>query len=230
MFSPATRTAFRRAALSGARAASTKAGSSAGAAASPSLAARAGLAAGVAATSLALYLSSSSTTLHAEGPRTIAGEYKTDSERSFVMIKPDGVSRQLVGKIISRFEERGYKIVAIKSLVPSKKLAEEHYSDLSSKPFFPPMIKYITQGTPVVAIVFEGKDVIRQGRRIVGATNPLDADAGTVRGQYFVSTGRNGIHASDSHDSATKEIALWFNEKELAEYETAAWNQIFADN
>ncbi|KAE8217413.1 hypothetical protein CF319_g8494 [Tilletia indica] len=225
--SSAARAAFSRAALNGARAVSTKTAASA---ASPSFAARAGLVAGAAATSLALYLSSAAQPVHAEGRRTVAGEYKTDSERSFVMIKPDGVSRQLVGKIISRFEERGYKIVAIKSVVPSKSLAEKHYSDLSSKPFFPSLVKYITQGVPVVAIVFEGKDVIRQGRRIVGATNPLDADAGSVRGQYFVSIGRNGIHASDGFDSATKEIGLWFNEKELAEYETAAWSQVFADN
>ncbi|KAK0552883.1 nucleoside diphosphate kinase Ndk1 [Tilletia horrida] len=168
--------------------------------------------------------------LHLDGPRTIAGEYKTTSEKTFIMIKPDGVSRQLVGKIISTFETRGYKLVALKSLVPSKALAEKHYSDLSARPFFPSLVKYITQGVPVVAMVWEGKDAIRQGRRIVGATNPLEADPGSIRGQYAVSIGRNIIHASDSFDSATNEIGLWFDPKELAEYQTAAWDQIFADN
>ncbi|WFD34392.1 nucleoside-diphosphate kinase [Malassezia cuniculi] len=165
-----------------------------------------------------------------EGPRTIAGEYKTASERSFVMIKPDGTSRQIVGKIIDRFESRGYKLVAIKSVVPSEELAKTHYKDLASKPFYPALVKYITSGTPVIAMVWEGKDIIRQGRRMVGATNPLEADPGSVRGQYAVSVGRNIIHASDGFDSATHEIGLWFNESELAEYEPAAWGQIMADN
>lgn len=165
-----------------------------------------------------------------EGPRTIAGEYKTASERSFVMIKPDGVSRQIVGKIIDRFESRGYKLVAIKSVVPSQELARQHYKDLSHKPFYPALVSYITSGTPVVAMVWEGKDVIRQGRRMVGATNPLEADPGSVRGQYAVSVGRNIIHASDGHDSATDEIGLWFNEGELAEYEPVAWPMVMADN
>ena len=165
-----------------------------------------------------------------EGPRTIAGEYQTAGERSFIMIKPDGVSRQIVGRIIDRFEQRGYKLVAIKSVVPTEELARKHYSDLSERPFFPSLVKYITQGTPVIAMVWEGKDVIRQGRRMVGATKPLEADPGSIRGQYCVSVGRNIIHASDGFDSATKEIGLWFNENEIAQYEPAAWAQIMADN
>ena len=165
-----------------------------------------------------------------EGPRTIAGEYKTAGERSFVMIKPDGTSRQIVGKIIDRFESRGYKLVAIKSVVPSVELAQQHYKDLAHKPFYPALVQYITGGTPVIAMVWEGKDVIRQGRRTVGATNPLEADPGSVRGQFAVSIGRNIIHASDSFESATQEIGLWFNESELATYEPAAWSQIMADN
>lgn len=180
-----------------------------------------------AAAGLALYTLPS---VQLEGPRTIAGEYKTASERSFIMIKPDGVSRQLVGKIVDRFESRGYKLVAIKSVIPSEELAREHYADLSARPFFPALVKYITQGTPVVAMVWEGKDVIRQGRRMVGATNPLEADPGSIRGAYAVSVGRNIIHASDGFDSATKEIGLWFNENELANYEPIAWPQVMADN
>ncbi|RSH83419.1 uncharacterized protein EHS24_007103 [Apiotrichum porosum] len=171
-------------------------------------------AAGAAVAGFALYQSTQAA--HMEGAKTIAGEYKTDSERSFVM--PDGMSRQLVGKIVQRFEERGFKLVAIKSLVPSQDLAKEHYEDLSARPFYAGLVKYITSGTPVVAMVWEGKDVIRQGRRIVGATNPQESDPGSIRGQYAVSVGRNLIHASDSFDAATKEIGLWFTESELPEY------------
>lgn len=169
--------------------------------------------------------------LHLEGPKTIAGELGTSTERSYVMIKPDGTSRQIVGEIVSRFEKRGYKLVAIKSVIPSKELAEEHYIDLAKRPFYPGLVKYLTCGTPVIAMVWEGKDVIKQGRRLVGATNPLDATPGSIRGDYCVSVGRNIIHASDSHDSATKEIGLWFHEQELAtEYQPIAWPMIMADN
>lgn len=163
-------------------------------------------------------------------PTTIAGTFTTPSERSFIMIKPDGVNRQIVGKIITRFEERGYKLVAIKSVLPSTELAREHYSDLASKPFFGSLIKYLTSGTPVIAMVWEGKDVIRQGRNMVGATNPLQALPGSIRGDYAVSVGRNIIHASDGFESATKEIGLWFGEKEIASYTPAAWDQVMADN
>ncbi|TIB11097.1 hypothetical protein E3P89_02507 [Wallemia ichthyophaga] len=169
--------------------------------------------------------------LHLDAPQqTIAGQEGTFSERSFVMIKPDGVSRQIVGKIISRFEERGYKLVAVKSVTPSKELAKEHYVDLAQRPFYPGLVDYITSGTPVVALVWEGKDVIRQGRRMVGATNPLQSDPGSIRGTYAVSVGRNIIHASDSFESATKEIGLWFNDKEMSSYQPTAWPWIFSDN
>lgn len=172
-----------------------------------------------------------SSSIKLEGAQTIAGELGTATERSYVMIKPDGTSRQIVGEIISRFEKRGYKLVAIKSVIPSKELAEEHYIDLAKRPFYPGLVKYLTCGTPVIAMVWEGKDVIKQGRRLVGATNPLDATPGSIRGDYCVSVGRNIIHASDSHDSATKEIGLWFHEMELAtEYKPIAWNMIMADN
>ncbi len=216
---------FSRAAVSAARGTaarsfSTAAGRQAAPATTRRVATGVAVAGGLGALALSL---SQKPTIQLEGAKTIAGEYKTVSERSFVMIKPDFVSRQLVGKIISRFEERGYKLVAIKSVTPSPELAREHYADLSSKPFFPSLVKYITSGTPVVAMVWEGKDVIRQGRRIVGATNPLESDPGSVRGQYAVSVGRNGIHASDGFDSATKEIGLWFADSELATYEPVAW-------
>ncbi|KAL1407386.1 nucleoside diphosphate kinase Ndk1 [Vanrija albida] len=200
------------------------------ASAAPRAAPRTGfVVAGAAVAGLAAFYATNEVKLDA-AKKTIAGTYKTDSERSFVMIKPDGVSRQLVGKIVSRFEERGYKLVAIKTVTPSEDLAKEHYSDLAARPFYPGLVKYITSGTPVVAMVWEGKDVIKQGRRIVGATNPLDADPGSVRGQYAVSVGRNLIHASDSFEAATKEIGLWFQQGELSDYEPVAWPWVMADN
>ncbi|PWN51071.1 NDK-domain-containing protein [Violaceomyces palustris] len=227
MFARSAIPAFRAAA---ARTFSTSAAPKGVAAASAS---RATLAAG-AAVALAggalTYNAFAAPSVHLEGPKTIAGEYKTSSERSFIMIKPDGTSRQIVGDVIKRFEQRGYKLVAIKSLVPSQELAKEHYIDLASRPFYPALVKYITCGTPVIAMVWEGKDIIRQGRRMVGATNPLEADPGSIRGQYCISVGRNIIHASDAFDSATKEIGLWFDPKELADYEPIAAPMITAEN
>lgn len=93
----------------------------------------------------------------------------------------------MVGKVISRFEERGYKLVGLKAIAPSKEMAEKHYDDLKARPFFSGLVKYISSGTPVIAMVWEGKDVIKQGRAMIGATNPLDASPGSIRGQYCVS-------------------------------------------
>ncbi len=105
-----------------------------------------------------------------------------------------------MGKIVDRFETKGYKLVAIKSIVPSRELAEVHYGDLKGRPFYEGLVSYMTSGkAPVIAMVWEGIDVIRQGRRIIGATNPLDADPGSIRGQYCISVGRNIIHGSDRY-------------------------------
>lgn len=138
-------------------------------------------------------------------------------ERSFVMVKPDGVQRGLVGKIIKTFETRGYKLVALKMTSPSKEHLESHYGDLKERKFFPDLIKYMLLG-PVVAMVWQGTAVVSTGRKIVGATNPLDSTPGTIRGDNCVETGRNIIHASDTVDNAEKEIKLWFNENEVASY------------
>lgn len=223
---------FARTAIPAFRAASKRAFSTQAAGTAANASARRYMGAAALAAGGALTYSAFATpSVHLEGPKTIAGELGTATERSYVMIKPDGVSRQIVGEIISRFEKRGYKIVALKTLIPSEELAKEHYIDLAKKPFYPGLVAYITSGTPVVAMVWEGKDVIRQGRRLVGATNPQDAAPGSIRGDFCVSVGRNIIHASDSHESATKEIGLWFHEKELAtEYKPIAWNMIMADN
>ncbi|KAH8833607.1 nucleoside diphosphate kinase [Flagelloscypha sp. PMI_526] len=133
------------------------------------------------------------------------------SERTFIMVKPDGVQRGLVGEIIARFEKRGYKLIALKMVTPTKAHLEKHYADLSSKSFFPGLIAYMNSG-PVVAMVWQGTDAVKTGRVILGATNPLASAPGTIRGDYAISVGRNVCHGSDAVESAEKEIALWFSE------------------
>ncbi|GAA5941894.1 uncharacterized protein JCM15063_000811 [Sporobolomyces koalae] len=132
-------------------------------------------------------------------------------EQTYIMIKPDGVQRGLVGEIISRFEKRGYKLAALKMTKPTTEHLEKHYADLSSKGFFKGLISYMASG-PVVAMVWEGKDAVKTGRVILGATNPLASAPGTIRGDYAIDVGRNVCHGSDAVESAQKEIALWFPE------------------
>lgn len=138
-------------------------------------------------------------------------------ERTYVMIKPDGVQRNLVGEIISRFEKKGFKIVGLKMLQMDRAITEKHYAEHIGKPFFEALAAYITSG-PVVAMVLEGKDVVATARAMNGATNPANAGPGTIRGDYAIEVGRNVIHGSDSVDSASREIAIYFTEKELCEY------------
>lgn len=140
-------------------------------------------------------------------------------EKTYIMIKPDGVQRGLVGQIIARFEAKGYTLRALKMLNVSKELAEEHYADLSSKPFFGGLVEYICSA-PVVAMVWEGKSVVATGRKIIGATNPLASEPGTIRGDFCIDVGRNVIHGSDAVESAQREIGLWFPEG-VAAYEPA---------
>ncbi|TJX46370.1 nucleoside-diphosphate kinase [Soehngenia saccharolytica] len=132
-------------------------------------------------------------------------------EQTFIMIKPDGVQRGLVGEIISRFEKKGYYLKGLKMVSVERSFAEKHYEDLSAKPFFGGLVEYIISG-PVVAMVWEGKNVVATGRTIIGATNPLASSPGTIRGDYAIEIGRNVIHGSDAVESAKKEIALWFPE------------------
>jgi len=127
------------------------------------------------------------------------------------VIKPDGVQRGLVGKIIDRFEKKGFKLVALKLMSPTKELLESHYEDLKSKPFFPGLVKYMMMG-PVVCMVWEGDNVVVTGRKMLGATKPSDSAPGSIRGDLCVDVGRNIIHGSDSVAAAQKEIALWFPE------------------
>lgn len=140
------------------------------------------------------------------------------AEVSYVMVKPDGVQRGLVGEIITRFERKGFTMKGLKMFQCPKELAEEHYKDLSEKPFFGDLVDYIVSG-PVVCIALEGDGVVKSARKIIGATNPLESEPGTIRGDFAVQVGRNVIHGSDSPENGEREIALWFGEDALLEWE-----------
>jgi nucleoside-diphosphate kinase len=139
------------------------------------------------------------------------------NERTFVMVKPDGVQRGLVGEIINRFEKKGIKIIAMKLVSVSKELAEKHYGVHKGKPFFKPTVEYIIS-SPVVAMVLEGNNVINTVRLMMGKTNPQEASGGTIRGDYAQFIGRNIIHGSDGPETADFEIKLWFKPEEIAKY------------
>ena len=139
-------------------------------------------------------------------------------ERTFLAIKPDGVQRALIGEIIGRFEAKGFKLVGLKLLNVSRELAEKHYDIHREKSFFAGLVEFITSG-PVVAMVWEGEGVVASARNMIGATNPLNANPGTIRGDLGVNIGRNIIHGSDAIDTAIREISLWFKEEELANWQ-----------
>lgn len=138
-------------------------------------------------------------------------------EQTYVMVKPDGVQRGLVGEVISRIEKRGLKIVALRMNVISKAAAKDHYSEHASRPFFTGLVEFITSG-PSVSMVVAGKDAIRVMRAINGATNPVDAAPGTIRGDFALDVGRNVVHASDSPEAAAREIAIHFKDSEIGKY------------
>jgi len=139
-------------------------------------------------------------------------------ERTFLAIKPDGVQRGLVGEIIRRYEAKGFTLVALKFMTVSKELAQQHYDVHRERPFFASLVEFITSG-PVVAMVWEGDGVVAAARKIIGATNPLSAEPGTIRGDFGINIGRNLIHGSDALETAQREIALWFKEEELVSWE-----------
>ncbi|KAG7092245.1 Nucleoside diphosphate kinase A 1 [Marasmius oreades] len=149
----------------------------------------------------------------------------SNTERTYIMVKPDGVQRGLVGEIIQRFERRGFKMIALKMVWPTTELLEKHYADLKNRPFFPNLIKYMASG-PVVAIVLEGRDAVATGRVMLGETDPLKSAPGTIRGDLCLQVGRNICHGSDSVQNAEKEIALWFPEG-IVKYTLATENWIF---
>lgn len=132
-------------------------------------------------------------------------------ERSFVMVKPDGVQRGLIGEVMGRFERRGLKLVGAKLMTVSRELAEEHYAELKEKPFFPGLIQFITSG-PVMAMVWEGPNAIATIRKTMGATNPANAEPGTIRADLACDVANNIVHGSDGPENAAREIKLWFGE------------------
>jgi nucleoside-diphosphate kinase len=136
-------------------------------------------------------------------------------ERTFLAIKPDGVQRGLVGEIIGRFEAKGFKLVGMKLMTASRELAEQHYGVHKERPFFAGLVDFITSG-PLVAMVWEGDGVVASARKLIGATNPLNSEPGTIRGDLAVNVGRNIIHGSDAVETAREEISLWFKDEELS--------------
>lgn len=141
-------------------------------------------------------------------------------ERTLILVKPDGVQRGLIGEIVGRFERRGLKLVGMKFMQMSTELAEQHYAVHKERPFYASLVEYITSG-PVMAMVWEGKDAIAAARSTMGATNPVAAAPGTIRGDLGMEIGRNLVHGSDSPENAVKEVNLFFSSAELV-----AWNRL----
>ncbi|NP_062704.2 nucleoside diphosphate kinase 3 precursor [Mus musculus] len=152
--------------------------------------------------------------------------YSGVNERTFLAVKPDGVQRRLVGEIVRRFERKGFKLVALKLVQASEELLREHYVELREKPFYSRLVKYMSSG-PVVAMVWQGLDVVHASRALIGATDPGDAMPGTIRGDFCMEVGKNVIHGSDSVESAHREIALWFREAELLCWEDSAGHWLY---
>lgn len=140
------------------------------------------------------------------------------TERTLVLIKPDGVQRQLVGRILARYEDRGLKLVGLKLMQVSRDLAERHYAVHREKPFFTGLVAFITSA-PLVAAVLEGPNAIALVRAMNGATRPHEAAPGSIRGDLAVETAQNLVHASDGPETAESEVALWFDAAELLDYE-----------
>ncbi|HWQ41913.1 MAG TPA: nucleoside-diphosphate kinase [Desulfosporosinus sp.] len=142
-------------------------------------------------------------------------------ERTFIMLKPDAVQRGLAGEIIARFEKKGFKLVGMKLIQVDRTLAEEHYAEHQGKGFFEPTVAYI-MSSPVIALVWEGKNVVALARELMGATNPANANPGSIRGMYAMDISRNVVHGSDSVTSAEREISLYFKPEELVDYRKAS--------
>jgi nucleoside-diphosphate kinase len=130
-------------------------------------------------------------------------------DRTLILVKPDAFARGLTGEIISRFEDKGLEIVALKHMVVTEDLAKEHYAEHEGKPFFGELVEFITSG-PIVAMVLEGEQAIVAARQVIGATNPLEAASGSIRGDYAIAVGQNMVHGSDSPESGKREAALFF--------------------
>jgi nucleoside-diphosphate kinase len=131
--------------------------------------------------------------------------------RTLILVKPDAFARSLTGEILTRFERKGLKIAALKHMTVTGELAEQHYAEHSAKPFFGELVQFITSG-PIVAMVLEGTDAVKAARQVIGATNPLDASPGSIRGDFAIEMGQNMVHGSDSDTSAAREAGLFFPE------------------
>lgn len=149
-----------------------------------------------------------------------------NTERTYIMIKPDGVKRGLVGQIVERFQRRGFKLVAMKMVQATKEILDQHYCDLVQKPYYPNIVEFMTSG-PVVSMVWEGSNAVKIGRVMLGATYPLESAPGTIRGDFALDVGRNVCHGSDSVENAEKEIALWFKKVELFDYKLPLYECIY---
>jgi nucleoside-diphosphate kinase len=147
-------------------------------------------------------------------------------ERTFLMVKPDGVQRNIIGEIVSRFERKGFQLVGAKLMQISPELAEQHYGEHKEKPFFGDLVSFITSG-PVFAMVWEGDNVIATARQMMGKTNPKEALPGTIRGDFGLVVDKNVIHGSDAPESAAREIGLFFKEEELVSYEKTVNNWVY---
>lgn len=147
-------------------------------------------------------------------------------EKTFLMVKPDGVQRNLIGEIVARFEKKGFQLVGAKLMSIPKELAETHYGEHKERPFFGELVDFITSG-PVFAMVWQGENVISTARQMMGSTNPKDAAPGTVRGDFAVTVGKNIIHGSDSPESAEREISIFFKSEELVDYSIVSNDWIY---
>ncbi len=132
-------------------------------------------------------------------------------ERTLILVKPDAYARGLTGEILARFERKGLKIVALKLLTTPRELAETHYAEHVGKPFFEELIEFITSA-PLVALILEGEQAVPAARQLIGATNPIEANTGSIRGDFAIAVGTNMVHGSDSTESAAREIGVWFPE------------------
>ena len=130
-------------------------------------------------------------------------------DRTLILVKPDAFARSLTGEIVARFERKGLKIVAMRSMTVTRELAERHYAEHAERPFFGELVDFITSG-PIVAMVLEGQDAVKAARQLIGATNPLEAAPGSIRGDFAIEMGTNMVHGSDSPESAAREAALFF--------------------
>jgi nucleoside-diphosphate kinase len=139
-------------------------------------------------------------------------------ERTFALLKPDAIQRGLAGQVVQRFERRGLKIIGLKMMRVSRQLAESYYAEHQGKPFYEPLMAYITSG-PVIAVVLEGDGAVAIVRKMMGKTNSAEAEPGTIRGDFALTIGRNVIHGSDSPESAKREIGFFFKAEELQEYQ-----------